>query len=95
MASQALNLVSGLKGLGFGVFGGLTSVVTETYDGFANNGISGIVPGLMWGLVGTISKPALGVLDMATETASAVRESSKTAAHQLLPNQKRPTRLAL
>ena len=51
------HLVAGLKGLGFGMLGGLTSVVTETYDGVANDGVSGFFTGLGWGLIGTISKP--------------------------------------
>ena len=53
-----------MKGLGFGVLGGLTSVVTETYDGVAKEGITGLFTGLGWGLVGTISKPAIGMLDL-------------------------------
>ena len=35
------HLVAGLKGLGFGMLGGLTSVVTETYDGVATDGMAG------------------------------------------------------
>ena len=61
-------LVDGLKGLGFGVFQGLTSIVTETYEGVASDGLSGLFSGLTWGLIGTVSKPALGVLDLATGT---------------------------
>ena len=36
-------LVDGLKGLGFGVYQGLASIVTETYEGVANDGLSGYV----------------------------------------------------
>ena len=43
-----------LKGLGYGMLGGLTSIVTETYDGVAHEGITGFFTGLGWGLVGTI-----------------------------------------
>ncbi len=88
------HLVAGLKGLGFGVLGGLTSVVTETYDGVAHDGISGFFSGLGWGLVGTISKPAIGVLDLATGAATAVRESSRSSSKQL-PKRLRPPRLVL
>ncbi len=35
------HLVAGIKGLGFGVLGGLTSMVTETYDGVTHDGVSG------------------------------------------------------
>lgn len=76
-------LVDGLKGLGFGVFQGLTSIVTETYDGVASDGLSGFFSGLTWGLIGTVSKPALGVLDLATGAATAVKESSRGRSKEL------------
>lgn len=85
-------LVDGLKGLGFGVVQGLTSIVTETYEGVANDGLSGLFSGLTWGLIGTISKPALGVLDLATGAATAVKESSRSK-HRELPPRMRPPRL--
>lgn len=88
------HLMAGLKGLGFGMLGGLTSVVTETYDGVANDGITGLFTGLGWGLIGTISKPAIGVLDLATGAASAVRESSKSSLKQL-PPKVRPARVVV
>ncbi|TRY62990.1 hypothetical protein TCAL_03981 [Tigriopus californicus] len=88
------HLVAGLKGFGFGMLGGLTSVVTETYDGVANDGITGLFTGLGWGLIGTISKPAIGVLDLATGAATAVRESSKSAFKQL-PPKIRPARVVV
>lgn len=37
----------------------------------------GFFAGLGRGVVGTITKPVVGVLDLATETASAVRETSR------------------
>jgi len=82
-------LVDGLKGLGFGVFQGLTSIVTETYEGVASDGLSGLFSGLTWGLIGTVSKPALGVLDLATGAATAVKESSRSRSKEL------PARLRL
>ena len=87
-------LVDGLKGLGFGVFQGLTSIVTETYEGVANDGLSGLFSGLTWGLIGTVSKPALGVLDLATGAATAVKESSRSR-RQELPPKIRPARLVV
>ena len=35
--------------------------------------------GIGWGVVGTLTKPAIGVLDLATGAANAVRESSRSA----------------
>ena len=58
-------------------------MVTETYDGVANQGITGLFTGLGWGLVGTISKPAIGMLDLATGAATAVRESSRSSSKQV------------
>jgi len=78
------HLVAGLKGLGFGMLGGLTSVFTEPIEGAAADGVSGFFTGLGWGVVGTLTKPAIGVLDLATGAASAVRDSSKSA-HRAAP----------
>ena len=39
------HLVAGLKGLGFGVLGGLTSVITEPIEGAASDGMSGFFSG--------------------------------------------------
>ena len=44
--------------------------------------------------MGTITKPAIGVLDLATGAATAVKESSKSA-YKLLPPRLRPPRLVL
>ncbi len=88
------HLVAGIKGLGFGMLGGLTSVVTETYEGVAQDGLSGFFTGLGWGLVGTISKPAIGVLDLATGTATAIKEANRSS-HRLLPRRQRPARLVV
>ena len=40
------HLVAGLKGLGFGVLGGLTSVITEPIEGAAHDGVSGFFSGM-------------------------------------------------
>lgn len=62
------HLVAGLKGFGFGLLGGATSIVKQTYTGAQNDGISGFFSGLGKGIVGTVTKPVLGVLDLASET---------------------------
>jgi vacuolar protein sorting-associated protein 13D len=38
--SSSEYLYAGLKGFGHGIFGGLTSVATQSYEGVANDGIS-------------------------------------------------------
>lgn len=39
--------------------------------------LQGFVTGLGKGLVGTVTKPVVGMLDLASETATAVRDSSR------------------
>lgn len=87
------HIVAGLKGLGFGLLGGMTSIFKQTYDGATNEGFPGFFTGLGKGVVGTITKPVVGVLDLATETASAVRETSRSA-HRAIPKRDRLPRVA-
>ena len=47
--------------------------------------------GIGWGVVGTLTKPAIGVLDLATGAANAVRESSR-GAHRSAPAKQRAAR---
>ncbi|XP_073974267.1 vacuolar protein sorting 13D isoform X3 [Rhodnius prolixus] len=86
--SSSDHLMAGLKGFGFGLLGGVTSVFKQTYDGYTNDGIQGTISGLAKGLVGTVTKPVVGVLDLASETASAVRDSSRSSSKQI-PTRKR------
>lgn len=82
------HLVAGLKGFGFGLLGGVTSIVQHTYMGAQTDGIQGFVQGFGKGVLGTITKPVIGVLDLASETANAVRETSKSS-NRTLPERKR------
>ncbi|XP_076684056.1 vacuolar protein sorting 13D isoform X4 [Andrena cerasifolii] len=91
-AGSSDHLVAGLKGFGFGLLGGVTSIFKQTYDGAANEGFPGFFAGFGKGVVGTITKPVVGVLDLATETASAVRETSRSA-HRTIPKRDRPPRV--
>lgn len=85
------HLVAGLKGFGFGLLGGVTSIVKHTYNGAQAEGFPGFITGLGKGIVGTVTKPMIGVLDLASETANAVRETSKSSS-RILPDRKRPPR---
>ena len=51
-----------------------------------------MIAGIGWGVVGTLSKPAIGVLDLATGAANAVRESSRSA-HRSAPAKVRAARV--
>ncbi|XP_033150667.1 vacuolar protein sorting-associated protein 13D isoform X2 [Drosophila busckii] len=82
------HLAAGIKGFGFGLLGGVTSIVRHTYDGAQSDGVHGLLRGLGLGLVGTVTKPIIGMLDLASEAASAVRETSKDS-HRTSPNRKR------
>ncbi|XP_065212498.1 intermembrane lipid transfer protein Vps13D isoform X2 [Planococcus citri] len=79
------HLAAGFKGLAFGLLGGVTSLVRQTYEGASNEGVQGFVTGLGKGLVGTVTKPVVGMLDLASETASAVRDSSRSSS-KIIPN---------
>lgn len=82
------HLVAGIKGLSFGLLGGVTSIVKHTYIGAQNDGFQGFISGLGKGIVGTVTKPVIGVLDLASETANAVRETSRSS-NRALPERKR------
>ncbi|UYV65050.1 VPS13D [Cordylochernes scorpioides] len=84
------HLVAGLKGLGFGLLGGMTSIVTNTYEGASSDGVPGFLSGLGRGLVGTVAKPAAGLLDLASGAASAVRDTSKRRSHYIPQRKRRP-----
>lgn len=71
------HLLAGVKGLGFGILGGVTGIFRQAYDGASSDGVQGMFSGLGKGLVGAVTKPVVGVLDFASETARAVRDSSR------------------
>lgn len=93
-SSTGDHLVAGLKGFGFGLMGGVTSIVKSTYNGASSDGLPGFFSGLGKGLVGTVTKPMIGVLDLASETANAVRETSKSS-NRILPERKRIPRVVV
>ncbi|CAH3878880.1 unnamed protein product [Pieris brassicae] len=70
-------VAAGLRGLGLGILGGMTSLVKHTYEGATAEGLPGFIAGVGKGIVGTVTKPVIGVLDLAAETAAAVRDSSR------------------
>lgn len=86
--SSSEHIVAGLKGFGFGLLGGVTSIVKHTYAGAQSDGFQGMISGFGKGVIGTVAKPVIGMLDLASETANALRESSKSS-HRTLPERKR------
>ncbi|KAK5644974.1 hypothetical protein RI129_006274 [Pyrocoelia pectoralis] len=85
------HIVAGFKGLGFGIFGGATGIFKQVYEGAANEGIQGVFSGFGKGIVGAVTKPVVGVLDLASETARAVRDSSRSS-NRMVPDRIRPPR---
>ncbi|ODN01813.1 Vacuolar protein sorting-associated protein 13D [Orchesella cincta] len=88
------HLYAGLKGFGHGFLGGVTSIVAQSYEGLSNDGVSGLLTGIGKGIVGTVTKPAVGILDLASGAASAIRDSSQTSS-RLMPPRVRPTRVVV
>ncbi|CAB3411170.1 unnamed protein product [Caenorhabditis bovis] len=71
------HLYSGVKGLGVGVLGGMTAIVTNSMSESKKNGIvRGMFRGMATGVVDTFTKPVQGVFDFVEGTASAMKEFS-------------------
>ena len=69
------HLCNGVKGLGVGVFGGLTAIARNTSKATKTDGFfAGVVKGIATGAVDTVTKPVQGVFDLLEGTASAVKE---------------------
>ncbi|XP_041977291.1 vacuolar protein sorting-associated protein 13D [Aricia agestis] len=89
-AAAGAHLAAGLRGFGLGLLGGVTSLVKHSYEGAASEGLPGFITGVGKGLVGTVTKPVIGVLDLAAETAAALRDTSRRAGAE--PQRARPPR---
>ncbi|XP_049867189.1 intermembrane lipid transfer protein Vps13D [Pectinophora gossypiella] len=76
-AAAGAHLAAGIRGFGLGILGGMTSLVKHSYEGATQEGLPGFLAGVGKGLVGTVTKPVIGVLDLAAETASALRDTSR------------------
>lgn len=63
----------------------------HSYEGATQEGVPGFLAGVGKGLVGTVTKPVIGVLDLAAETASALRDTSRRS-DKWVPARVRPPR---
>ncbi|VDK72688.1 unnamed protein product [Litomosoides sigmodontis] len=72
--SALAHLYCGVKGLGVGVLGGLTAILTNTYNESRKGGLTGAMRGITTGAVDTVTKPVQGIFDLVEGTASAVKE---------------------
>ncbi|KAK3583966.1 hypothetical protein CHS0354_033760 [Potamilus streckersoni] len=75
------HLLAGIKGFGFGIYGGLTSLIKLPIEGGREEGVEGFVKGIGKGVIGTITKPVSGILDLASGAANAVRDTSRRSSH--------------
>ncbi|KAK6031853.1 hypothetical protein OSTOST_01985, partial [Ostertagia ostertagi] len=66
-------MARGVKGLGAGVVGGITGIVTKPIEGAKQEGGFGFVKGVGKGLVGVVTRPVSGVVDFASSTMHSVR----------------------
>ncbi|XP_037089594.1 LOW QUALITY PROTEIN: vacuolar protein sorting-associated protein 13D-like [Pollicipes pollicipes] len=79
------HLLAGLKGFGYGLWGGASSLVVQPIQGASNEGVWGFLSGIGKGIVGTVTKPAVGFLDLATGAANAVKDTSSSSSRQAPP----------
>lgn len=68
-------LVFGFQSLGYGVFDGITGIVTKPIEG-ASDGITGFVSGVGKGIVGVPIKPVTALLDFASKTTRGIRNTT-------------------
>ncbi|CDW55729.1 DUF1162 domain containing protein [Trichuris trichiura] len=88
--SAVEHLVAGMRDFGAGLFGGMTSLVSNAVDGALDYGVQGLVSGIARGLVGTVTKPVQGILSLASGAATAAKEAvSKNAPLQAFFSSKR------
>ncbi|GMT14509.1 hypothetical protein PFISCL1PPCAC_5806 [Pristionchus fissidentatus] len=82
--SALSHLYGGVKGLGVGVLGGMTAIVSNTINESKKNGLwKGTFLGLTTGAVDTITKPVQGVFDFVEGTASAIKYASSPSSRRL------------
>lgn len=68
-----------------GIVQGVTGIVTEPVRGAREGGALGFARGLGRGVVGVVVKPVIGVVDMASDLTSGVKNSTSVEARRPLP----------
>ena len=77
--SSSASLRAGWQGLRSGLIGGITSIPSSIVRGINQDGVTGAVTGLAKGLIGTVAKPAAGLLDFASGTTLAITQSTRSS----------------
>lgn len=67
------SMAQGVKGLGMGVFEGVTGVVMKPISGAKEEGVGGFFKGVGKGMMGLVTRPVTGVVDFASTSLNAVK----------------------
>jgi len=62
----------GVRDFGLGVVKGISGIIEEPIKGAANEGIEGFFKGIGRGVIGAAVKPAVGAIDLATQTTKGI-----------------------
>jgi hypothetical protein len=66
----------GVRDLGLGFFHGLTGVLVEPVKGLQREGMVGFGKGVVGGVVGILTKPAVGCIDLLSKTAEGIKNTT-------------------
>ena len=77
--SSSASLRAGWMGLRSGIIGGITSIPNQVSRGITEDGLTGGMTGLIKGVIGTVTKPAAGLLDFASGTTLAITQSTRSS----------------
>lgn len=66
----------GAKEFGSNIVAGITGIVRNPYQGWRQDGASGMASGVAKGLLGVAFKPAVGVFDLASRAAEGIRNAT-------------------
>ncbi|KAL7676542.1 hypothetical protein ACOME3_002794 [Neoechinorhynchus agilis] len=90
--SDYSGISQGSMSLMAGITGGLTGMVEKSYTGARTAGVFGFLGGIGKGALSSISRPMVGVLDMAHSVVSAVKESTASDVANIGMDSRRPPR---
>jgi len=68
-------VASGVKGIGTGIFKGVTGIVTDPLKGAKKDGASGFFKGMGKGLLGVVAKPTAGVANAVADTLKGIEKT--------------------
>jgi len=75
-------LAHGARDFGVGIYKGVTGIVTEPIKGVRKEGAVGLAKGLGRGLIGVVLKPTIGTIDLITQTAEGIKNTTTVLDNQ-------------